>query len=107
MLLRLGVALLGLDLEHLGVPYIEQAVGQGRDTARRRLGEVRPQFQEADQAIVGYLRERFKGTRPIAAGRQLQELWMVMGMYVGALGLESLIDREPAEPAREVVDAQR
>ena len=62
---------------------------------------------DADQAIVGYLRERFKGTRPIAAGRQLQELWMVMGMYVGALGLESLIDREPAEPAREVVDAQR
>jgi glycerol-3-phosphate dehydrogenase len=62
---------------------------------------------DADQAIVGYLRERFKGTRPIAAGRQLQELWMVMGMYVGALGLESLIDREPGEPAREVVDAQR
>ena len=62
---------------------------------------------DADQAIVGYLRERFKGTRPIAAGRQLQELWMVMGMYVGALGLESLIDREPAVPAREVVDAQR
>jgi len=62
---------------------------------------------DADQAIVGYLRERFKGTRPIAAGRQLQELWMVMGMYVGALGIESLVDREPAEPAREVVDAQR
>ena len=62
---------------------------------------------DADQAIVGYLRERFKGTLPIAAGRQLQELWMVMGMYMGALGLESLIEREPAEQPREVVDAQR
>jgi glycerol-3-phosphate dehydrogenase len=62
---------------------------------------------DADQAIVGYLRERFKGTLPIAAGRQLQELWMVMGMYEGALGLESLIEREPAEQPREVVDAQR
>jgi len=71
------------------------------------LGELQGIADDADQAIVGYLRERFKGTRPIAAGRQLQELWMVMGMYVGALGLESLIDREPAVPAREVVDAQR
>ncbi len=32
---------------------------------------------------------------------------MVMGMYVGALGLESLIEHEPAEQPREVVDAQR
>jgi hypothetical protein len=32
---------------------------------------------------------------------------MVMGMYMGALGLESLIEREPAEQPREVVDAQR
>src|ERR1035437_1523355 len=66
---------------------------------------AQPVAEQADEAIVSYLRERFKGTRPIAAGRQLQELWMVMGMYVGALGVESLIDREPAEPAREVVDA--
>ena len=62
---------------------------------------------DADHAIVGYLRERFKGTRPIAAGRQLQELWLVLGMYVGVLGVESLIDGRPAEPAGEVFDAQR
>jgi hypothetical protein len=61
----------------------------------------------ADDAIVGYLRERFKGTRPIAAGRQLQELWMVLGMYVGGLGIESLIDREPVGAARETADAKR
>ena len=59
----------------------------------------------ADDAVVGYLRERFKGTRPIAAGRQLQELWMVLGIYMGGLGLESLIDRAPVSVPLEVVDA--
>jgi glycerol-3-phosphate dehydrogenase len=64
--------------------------------------------EQADEAIVSYLRERFKGTRPIAAGRQLQELWMVLGMYHGPLGVESLIDRAPASQAtKEVLDAQR
>jgi glycerol-3-phosphate dehydrogenase len=63
--------------------------------------------EEADQAIVGYLRERFKGSRPIAAGRQLQELWMVLGTYVGALGVESLIHRESLEANRETADAKR
>ena len=55
---------------------------------------------ELDGALVGYLRERFKGTRPIAAGRQLQELWLVMGMYVGTLGLDSLIDKERTDARR-------
>ncbi len=59
-----------------------------------------------DDAIVGYLRERFKGTRPIAAGRQLQELWMVLGIY-GGLGIESLVDGGPAADAREADDARR
>jgi hypothetical protein len=45
-----------------------------------------------DGPIVDYLRERFNGTRPIAAGRQLQELWMVLGIYHGALGVDSLVD---------------
>ncbi len=58
-----------------------------------------PGAEQADEAIVSYLRERFKGTRPIAAGRQLQELWMVLGMYLGPLGVQSLIDRGPAAPA--------
>ena len=59
-----------------------------------------------DDAIVGYLRERFKGTRPIAAGRQLQELWMVLGIY-GGLGVESLIGASPVEAPREAVNASR
>jgi glycerol-3-phosphate dehydrogenase len=58
--------------------------------------------------ILGYLRERFNGTRPIAAGRQLQELWMVLGMYYGSLGVESLVDAArgaTAPGAVEVPDA--
>jgi len=57
---------------------------------------AQPVAEQADEAIVSYLRERFKGTRPIAAGRQLQELWMVLGMYLGPLGVESLINPAPA-----------
>jgi glycerol-3-phosphate dehydrogenase len=60
---------------------------------------------QADEAIVSYFRERFKGTRPIAAGRQLQELWMVLGMYHGPLGVESLIDRVPASQAAPATQA--
>ena len=31
--------------------------GQGRDAARRRLGEVRPELQQADQPLIGQLGE--------------------------------------------------
>jgi glycerol-3-phosphate dehydrogenase len=61
----------------------------------------------ADRAILGFLRERFKGTRPIAAGRQLQEQWMISGVYQGGLGVESLIEHETPEASREVARAQR
>ena len=55
--------------------------------------------------MIGYLRERFKGTRPIAAGRQLQEFWMVMGIYLGSLGLESLLGASAAGDARAATPA--
>ncbi len=61
----------------------------------------------ADRAILGFLRERFKGTRPIAAGRQLQEQWMISGVYGGGLGVESLIEHGTPVASGEVVDAQR
>jgi glycerol-3-phosphate dehydrogenase len=48
-----------------------------------------------DQALTDFIRERFKGSRPIASGRQLQELWMVSGIYSGVLGIDSL---PPAQP---------
>jgi glycerol-3-phosphate dehydrogenase len=82
----------------------------GAVAERAAAGAATASAGAADDPIVGYLRERFKGTRPIAAGRQLQELWMVLGIYMGGLGLESLIDRGPdgaASASREVDDAKR
>jgi glycerol-3-phosphate dehydrogenase len=43
-----------------------------------------------DAALSEFLDERFRGTRPIAWGRQLQELWLTSGLYTGVLGVESL-----------------
>jgi len=43
----------------------------------------------AKRALVAFLRERYKGTRPIAYGRQLQELWLATGLYWGVLGIET------------------
>ena len=68
-----------------------RAGGAIAERAARAAGGIDP--QEIDRAITGYLAERFKGTRPIAAGRQLQELWMVLGIYTGSLGIDSLVDR--------------
>jgi len=48
----------------------------------------------ADRALTGFLRERFRGTGPVASGRQLQELLVTAGMYVGVLGLDSLVEPE-------------
>jgi hypothetical protein len=45
----------------------------------------------ADRALVDFLRERHKGTRPIAYGRQLQEWALTSGIQWGTLGAESLV----------------
>ena len=56
--------------------------------------------------MVAFLRERYKGGRPIAWGRQLQELWIATGIYWGTLGVDAFepastrsTDRDPASPA--------
>ena len=46
----------------------------------------------SDRVLVDFLAERYKGTRPIAWGRQLQELWLTAGLYSGVLGIRSLVD---------------
>jgi glycerol-3-phosphate dehydrogenase len=63
----------------------------------------------ADRALTAFLAERFKGTRPIAQGRQLQELLMTNGIYVGVLGLDSLASVPGAATvgSEEAVDAAR
>jgi len=43
----------------------------------------------AERAMVAFLRERYKGTRPVAWGRQLQELWVATGIYWGTLGVDA------------------
>ena len=47
----------------------------------------------AERAMVAFLRERYKGGRPVAWGRQLQELWVATGIYWGTLGVDAF---EPA-----------
>ena len=69
-----------------------------------------------DEILLDFLAERFRGTRPIAWGRQLQELWITAGLYTGVLGVESLVQSTRprtlgGEPSvareREMVHAKR
>ena len=48
---------------------------------------------DVEDPLVAFLRERYRGTRPIAWGRQLQELWISTGIYWGVLGVDAF---EPA-----------
>jgi glycerol-3-phosphate dehydrogenase len=52
----------------------------------------------ADHQMTEFLAERHRGTRPIAWGRQLQELVIAAGIYHGSLGLGSLTHAAPATP---------
>lgn len=58
-------------------------VGGGLATAANDPAAV------ADAALAAFVRERFKGTRPVAWGRQLQELWLAAGVYAGVLGVDA------------------
>ena len=62
-----------------------------------------------DRTLTAFLRERFKGTRAIAQGRQLQELMMTNGIYVGVMGLDSMASARTLAPttAEELTDAAR
>ncbi len=61
----------------------------------------------ADRALTAFLRERFKGVRPIADGRQLQELMMTDAIYMGVMGLESLASSPAPIVDEESLDAAR
>jgi glycerol-3-phosphate dehydrogenase len=45
----------------------------------------------SDRALIDFLRERHKGTRPIAFGGQLQEWALTTGIQWGTLGARSLV----------------
>ena len=53
---------------------------------------VSASWARSDRVLVDFLAERYRGTHPIAWGRQLQELWLTAGLYSGVLGLRSLVD---------------
>jgi len=45
---------------------------------------------DSSRVLLGFLHERFRGTRPIAWGDQLAELWLANGIYRGSLAVETL-----------------
>jgi glycerol-3-phosphate dehydrogenase len=57
----------------------------------------------AERAMVAFLRERYKGTRPIAWGRQLQELWLATGIYWGVLGVDAFEPVDAASGSRQLL----
>jgi glycerol-3-phosphate dehydrogenase len=82
------------------VPGAVEVDGQGPGTPAHHAAI-------ADRALTGFFRERFKGTRPIAEGRQLQELMMTNGVYLGVLGLESMASAPAPKLSEESLDAAR
>jgi glycerol-3-phosphate dehydrogenase len=56
--------------------------------------------ETSDRIVVDFLAERFRGTRPIAWGRQLQELWVTAGLYSGVLGIRSLNEEDDQVAAK-------
>jgi glycerol-3-phosphate dehydrogenase len=52
----------------------------------------------ANAPLRGFMAERFRGTRPIAWGDQLAELWLTAGIFRGTLAADALTDTTPAEP---------
>lgn len=70
--------------------------------ARRDAGLLPPQAPEPNDALVGFLRERFRGSRPIAWEQQLQELIFESGIYRGTLAVDSLAGTISGEAPRAV-----
>jgi glycerol-3-phosphate dehydrogenase len=63
--------------------------------ARRDAGSLPAQAPEPNSALVGFLRERVRGSRPIAWGEQLQELMLEAGIYRGTLAVDTLPEVVP------------
>ena len=57
--------------------------------------------EAVDRILLDFLAERYRGTKPVAWGRQLQELWLAAGLYTGVLGIAALAETSPTA-SREV-----
>ncbi|HVM24009.1 MAG TPA: anaerobic glycerol-3-phosphate dehydrogenase subunit GlpA [Candidatus Limnocylindrales bacterium] len=62
---------------------------------RRAEGRLAPVAPSANAALRSFVGDRFRGTRPIAWGDQLTELWLSAGMFRGTLAADALIDATP------------
>lgn len=67
---------------------------------RAATGRLAPEAPEPNEALRGFLGERFRGTRPIAWGDQLLELWLAVGIYRGTLAIDELPARARAHAER-------
>ena len=53
---------------------------------------------DANAPLRAFIAERYRGTRPIAWGDQLAELWLTAGIFRGILAVGELADA-PTEPS--------
>jgi glycerol-3-phosphate dehydrogenase len=58
--------------------------------ARRADGRLAAGAPDANDALRAFAAERFRGTRPIAWGDQLTELWLAAGIFRGTLAADGL-----------------
>jgi hypothetical protein len=58
--------------------------------ARRAAGLLAPEAPDPNVALRAFAAERFRGTRPIAWGDQLTELWLSAGIFRGTLASDTL-----------------
>ena len=68
-----------------------RAAGAVADHAARVTSDPVAIGDTTEEAMAGFLRERQRGTQPIAHGRQLQEAVITAGFQWGTLGLDSLV----------------
>lgn len=66
--------------------------------AHREAAGGPPAIPEANAALSDFAAERFRGTRPIAWGQQLSELWLTAGIFRGTLAAGALPVAEPTLP---------
>jgi glycerol-3-phosphate dehydrogenase len=65
------------------------AIADRAATVAAGPGEV---GEMTETAMRDFIRERQRGTQPIAHGRQLQEAMITAGFQWGTLGLDSMVD---------------
>jgi glycerol-3-phosphate dehydrogenase len=77
-----------------------RAAGALADHAARVTSDPIAIGDMTEQAMADFLRERQRGTQPIAHGRQLQEAVITAGFQWGTLGLDSLVGTSPGHDAK-------